>query len=47
MSIGRESTARDEAVNVRMMGERLTPCVKDSQEPDLAAEVPGVGCNGL
>ena len=45
--LGRKSAARDEAMNVRMMRECLTPSVKNGQEPDLAAEVPGIGSDGL
>ena len=32
-----ESAAGEEAMDVRM-GERLAPCVKNGQEPDLTAE---------
>ena len=42
-----ESAAGDEAMDVRMMGERLAPCVKNGQEPDLTAEVPRIGGDGL
>ena len=34
-------------MNMWMMGECLAPCVKNGQEPDLAAEVSRVGRNGL
>jgi len=45
--VGREGAARDEAMDVRMMSECLAPCVQNGQEPDLAAEVPRVGGDGL
>ena len=46
-AIGRESAAGDEAMDVGMMGERLAPCVKNGQEPDLTAEVPRIGGDDL
>ena len=46
-SIRGERAARNEAMNVRMMREHLTPCVKNGQEADLAAQMPGVGRDGL
>lgn len=45
--IWRESAARDEAMDVRMMGECLAPCVKNGQEPDLTAKVPRIGGDGF
>ena len=32
---------------MRMMGERLPPGVEDGDEADLAAQVPGIGGDGL
>ena len=39
--------SRNEAVDVRMMGERLSPCVENGEKADLAAEVPRIRGNGL
>ena len=38
-----EATARDDAVEVRVSGERLPPRVQDGQKADLGAEVFRVG----
>jgi len=46
-SIRRKRTAGDKAMNMRMMHERLTPCVENRQEPDLAAKVTGIGSDDL
>ena len=46
-SIGSKSPARDEAMNVRMMGEHLTPGVKNGQEADLATQRSWIGSKGL
>ena len=46
-SIGGHCAAGDQAMDVRMMGERLAPCVKNGQEPDLPAEMPRIGGDGL
>ena len=34
-------------MDVRMMGERLAPCMKNGDEAELAAEMPGIGGDGL
>ena len=46
-SIGRERAAGDEAMDVRMMGERLAPGMKNGEEADLAARMPPIGRNGF
>ena len=38
-----EPAARDDAVQMRRMDERLAPGVQDGEEADLGAEVAGVG----
>src|SRR6059036_2271117 len=45
--IGAERAAGDQAMDVRMMGERLAPCMEDGDEPDLPAEMPGIGGDSL
>ena len=43
--VGRQTTSRDHAMNVRMMLEVLAPGVEHAQEADLRAEMLGVGRN--
>jgi hypothetical protein len=40
-----EAAARHDAVNMRMMGEGLPPCVQDRDHAGLGAEVFGVGAD--
>ena len=47
LSIPRQRTAWNETMNVRMMGERLPPCMQNGKEPDLATEMVGIGRDGL
>ena len=42
----RQPAAGDDTMEVRMMGERLPPCVEDGDEADLGAQMPGIGGNG-
>jgi hypothetical protein len=42
LSVGRESSARDDTMDVRVRVEPLTPGVEDSQEADSGTEVFGV-----
>ena len=42
-AIGRETATGDDAVQVRMMEQRLAPRVEDGEEADLGAEVLGIG----
>lgn len=44
--IGRARAAGDKTMDVRMVDERLAPCVKNGEEPDLAAEVPRIDVFG-
>lgn len=46
-SLGRTSTARNEAINVRMVSEHLTPCAKSGHKADLAATVSRIGRIGF
>jgi hypothetical protein len=41
LSIRREPAPRNDAVHMRMMGQRLAPSVQDSGEADLGAEMLG------
>jgi hypothetical protein len=45
-AVGREATARDDTVQVRMMHEGLSPTVQDGEEADLCAEMLGIGGDG-
>ena len=42
-AVAREPPTRDHAVQMRMMDERLAPCVQHGEEADLGAEVMRVG----
>ena len=41
--IGREPSARDDAMQMGMMQERLAPSMQDRQKSDFSAEMFGVG----
>ena len=45
-AVARQSPARDEAVHVQMISERLTPGVQDGGDADGAAEVAGIPAKG-
>lgn len=40
-----ETAGGNDAVEVRMQAQVLSPGVQDAEEADSGAEMPGVGCN--
>ena len=44
--IGRQSTARNDAVHVRVIHEGLCPGMQDGKEADLSSEVLWIGSDG-
>ena len=40
LAAGRQTAAGDDAMNMRVMGERLPPCVEDGDKPDVGAQAP-------
>ena len=45
-SIGRKAAARDDAMDVRVMGQGLAPAVQDRDHAGLGAEIFGIGSDG-
>jgi hypothetical protein len=43
--IRRHAAGRHDAVHVRMADQRLAPRVKNAEDPDLGAQMSGVGCD--
>jgi hypothetical protein len=47
LAIARQRAAGNQAMDMRMVGEGLPPCMKDGDEAKLAAEMLGIGGDGL
>ena len=43
--VQRESTTRYDTVDVRVALQRLSPCMQNAEETDLATEASGIGCD--
>ena len=46
LAVGRQPSARDDTVQMRVMGELLAPGVEDGEEAELGAQVFGLGSDG-